>query len=210
MVKVSPSVYIAGILSVALAGAFFVWFGSERHIRNFPAMSQGPIVFFGDSLVAGVGAKEGNTLSDQLSRQLSEPIIPLGVPGDTTVDALERTETVVHLKPRLVILLLGGNDFLRKIDRGVTEKNLKTMIERFQEEGAIVLLLGVRSGILSGGSDELYERVAKETGAAYESDILKGVFGRPEFMYDTVHPNDAGYAEIADRLMPTIRKLLTQ
>ncbi len=199
---------------------FFVVFGvgvifalsallfSRPTIKNLPIRIQGPILFFGDSLVAGAGASEGGSLPDRLSKILDEPVLNFGESGNTTTDGLARVEIAREAHPRLVIVLLGGNDFLRRIDRVTTQDNLKKIVTAFQEDGAAVLLLGVRSGILRGGSEELYREVAKQTGAAYEDDVLKGIFGHPELMSDAIHPNDAGYEKIAHRLGIVIRELL--
>lgn len=188
---------------------FWGWFSSDPIVKNYPSKKMGPIVLFGDSLAAGVGSSmvDGG-LAGELSRKLNEPVLNFGVSGETTERALLRMPEVREAEPRLVILILGGNDFLQRIDRKVTKENLTTLVKSFQDEGAIVLLLGVRSGIVSGGSDDLYEEIAKETEAAYEEDILKGIFGHPELMSDTIHPNDAGYIKIAERLLPKIRVLL--
>lgn len=71
-----------------------------------------------------------------------------------------------------------------------------------------MILVGVRSGLVGGGADEAFETVAKETGAIYVSDILSGVFGHQDLMSDAIHPNDRGYAKIAERLAPVLEKYL--
>lgn len=185
------------------------WFFSDPIVKNYPSQKKGPVVLFGDSLAAGVGSSTADGgLAGELSKKLNEPVLNFGVSGETTGQALLRIPEVREMEPRLVILILGGNDFLRRIDRKVTRENLTALVTSFQNGGAIVFLLGVRSGIVSGGSDDLYEEIAKETGAAYEEDILKGIFGRTEFMSDAIHPNDAGYVKIAERLLPKIQDLL--
>lgn len=195
---------------VALAALLVYSFWPERTITNFPSSNTGPIIFFGDSLVAGVGASAGKSLPEQLGVSLGEPVLNYGVAGDTTREGLRRIGPALKEKSRLVIILLGGNDFLRKLDRSETEANLKQMVLAFQQAGSVVLLLGVRSGIIGGGADELFESVAEATGAAYEEDVLKGVFGHSDLMSDTIHPNDAGYAQIVARLTPTIKGLLAR
>lgn len=209
MVSRSSWLWWLGCISLLILGVG-AYFFSRSSVKNYPLQQQnGPIVLFGDSLAAGIGASEsGGGLAGELSKKLNEPVLNLGVSGETTHQALDRMQEVKEVDPRLVILILGGNDFLQRIDRKVTRSNLTTLVTNFQNGGAIVLLLGVRSGIVSGGSDELYEEVMEETGAAYEEDILKGIFGHPELMSDAIHPNDRGYAKIAERLMSTIKKLL--
>lgn len=198
------------ILGVILVGVLIYWFfgRNDTHIKNFPAKKSGPVVLFGDSLAEGVGSTQKGDMASLLTVALNEPVLNYGMAGDTTALGLSRLDQVLTSNPRLVIVLLGGNDFLQKIDRATTARNLESIITQLQDQGAIVLLLGVRSGIVGGGADKLYEDLAERTGSAYEEDVLKGVFGNPSLMSDAIHPNDAGYAKIVDRLLPLVKKLL--
>ncbi|MBP6929706.1 MAG: arylesterase, partial [Candidatus Moranbacteria bacterium] len=111
-------------------------------------------------------------------------------------------------KPKMAIILLGGNDFLKKIPREETFVNLEKIVSAFQGQGAITVVLGVRSGIISGGADAEYEALAKRTGSVYMSDVLAGLFGRSELMSDALHPNDQGYTKIAERLVTVLSEYL--
>lgn len=205
----TQKVWIGIVLLVVVSGLLW-WLWPQSVIKNLPMKTVGPIVFFGDSLVEGVGASVGRDMPTQLALSLGIPVLNYGVAGDTTITALPRLSTALGEQPRLAIILLGGNDFLRKIDRTKTAENLEKIITAFQTDGSVVLLLGVRSGIIGGGADELFETVAEKTGAAYEADVLKGVFGNPSLMSDAIHPNDAGYTKIVERILPTLKELLAQ
>jgi acyl-CoA thioesterase I len=193
---------IVAILVLALAAYFF--FKTES-IRNYPP-KDGPIVAFGDSLVAGYGASKGNDFVSLLSRGLGEEVVNLGVPGDTTAGGLARVDDVVKKEPRLTILLLGGNDFIRKVPRAETFSNLRNIISKLQESGSVVMLLGVRGGLLSDSADGYFQDLADETGSVYIEDVLAGLFGDSRYMSDSIHPNDAGYKKIAERLLPILKK----
>lgn len=180
---------------------------SERRvITNYPS-SGTDIIAFGDSLVAGVGSSTGGFVS-LLSKDLGVEIINLGISGNTTKDALNRVEVLQSYKPKLVMVLLGGNDFMRKMPEEETFANLEEIVKGVISQGSVVVLIGVRSGVLSNRYDEKYEKLAKKYGAEYVSDVLDGVFGRSELMYDTIHPNDKGYRIIADRLKPILTRLI--
>lgn len=196
---------IAAVL-IALVGWYF-WRG-EGSVKNVPLRSTGPILFFGDSLVSGVGATAGHDLPALLTRSLGEPVLNYGVAGDTTRQGLVRAHEAVDEHPRLVLVLLGGNDFLQKVPREETFANLEKIIDRFQADGAAVVLIGVRSGIIGGGADDAYEALAAKTASLYIEDALKGVFGDVSLMSDTIHPNDKGYEKIAERLLAEILPLL--
>jgi lysophospholipase L1-like esterase len=182
-----------------LTGIWYFMNHTKRAITNYPPKNQ-IIVAFGDSLVAGQGATPGNDFISELTRKLGRPIINLGVPGNTTADGVARIGDAEKQNPGIVLLLLGGNDSLRRIDVETTRSNLATLITRFQSKGAVVVLLGVRGGLIRDGREGMYKELANEYGTIYVPDILDGIFLKPELMYDAIHPNDAGYAIIADRL----------
>lgn len=196
-----------GAVVFILLAVFFVFRDQETVIRDYPP-KEGSIIAFGDSLTAGTGATEGNDFVSVLSKKIGEPIENLGIPGNTTADALLRVDDAVQKNPRIVILLLGGNDFLRRVPRDNTFTNLKNIIAKFQNSGAIVVLLGVRTGLIFDGSAANFEDLARNTGSAYVPDVLDGLFGYPKYMSDEIHPNDAGYAIIAGKVYPVLRKLL--
>ena len=190
-----------------IGAALFVVFGGEPDIKNYPP-KDGPIVAFGDSLVQGVGATIGNDLISLLSKKIGEPIVNLGISGNTTAQGLERVDEVLQKEPRVAIVLLGGNDYLRKVPISETFSNLRTIIERIQASGSIVLLLGVRGGLISDRFDSYYEDLAEETGSAYVSDVLSGLITDQRYMSDAIHPNDIGYARIAERVVPVLKEIM--
>lgn len=171
------------------------------------ATRDGPIVAFGDSLVYGTGSSGGGFVR-MLEQQLGRPIENLGVPGNTTADGLARLDEALDLDPSVVILLLGGNDFLRQVPQDETFANLGTIIERLQADGAAVLLVGVRGGLLRDHFAARFEELAKRHGTAYVHDVLDDTLGVSGYMADQVHPNDRGYAVIADRVQPVLVRMI--
>ena len=72
------------VVCVAGIAAAAVWYISRGYdVVNAPPRP-GPVVAFGDSLVAGSGASEGNDFVSLLSQKIGRPILNLGVPGNTT------------------------------------------------------------------------------------------------------------------------------
>ncbi len=180
-------------------------FGGQYPIVNFPP--KGPtIVALGDSLTEGVGASTpGNNYIGVLESRLGITIVNRGVSGNTTADALARIDAdITPLHPNIVIVLLGGNDYLKKIPQQETFTNLSLIIKKVQSEGAVVLLLGVRGGLLHDKFSDDFQALAKDTGCLYVSNVLDGIFGNAKLMSDEIHPNDAGYLKIADKIAPTL------
>jgi lysophospholipase L1-like esterase len=196
---------VLAIICVVIAFYFFL--GQNENIANYPPKNQ-TIVAFGDSLVEGVGSTLGNDFVSKLESDLGIEIINKGRSGDTTTSALSRTNEVLALNPGIVMILLGGNDVLRRIPKEETFKNLSVMIENFQNNGAVVLLLGVRGGILFDGYEEDYENLSKKYHTAYVSNVLEDLITNPKYMSDAIHPNDQGYALIAKRIAPVLEKIL--
>lgn len=193
-----------------IGGVAFWYFTQGWEIKNHPSTVSGPVIMFGDSLVEGVGATAGNTLPEQLGKKLGINIVNYGVSGDTTRDGLARLNEALLTNPKVAIVLLGGNDFLKKIPRDETFQNLEKIVTAFQAQGAVTVVVGVRSGIVGGGADEAYETLAQRTGSVYISDVLSGVFAHSDLMSDAIHPNDRGYEKIAERLAPILRKYLKE
>ncbi len=201
-----PFLVVTG--AVLVIGIFLWWYFSSSAwpIKNYPSTSSGPVLMFGDSLVEGVGANVGQGLPEQLGRLAGVSVLNYGVSGDTTRNGLKRLTPALAEHPKVALILLGGNDFLKKIPHEETFANLKKIVTDFQSEGAIVIVLGVRSGLLGGGADAEYETLAKQMGAVYLSDVLSGVFGHPDLMSDALHPNSVGYGIIAARIAPLLKK----
>ena len=110
----------------------------------------------------------------------------------------------------MVIVLLGGNDFLQGVPPEKTFANLATIVGRIRGQGAAVVIVGVKVGLLTDAYGSEYERLAREMSAAVVPDILDGIMGRPDRMSDALHPNNQGYEVIADRLEPIVRDLAQQ
>ncbi len=193
------------VLGVCLI-VFGMWFFSrDTEITNYPPKNS-TVVAFGDSLVYGQGATPGNDFVSVLGRALGKSVVNLGVSGNTTDDARKRLPEVLEYDPGVVILLIGGNDSLRRISLDVTKANLSAIIETPHASGAVVVLLGVRGGVIGDPNRGMYEDLSDMYGLPYLENVLDGLFGNPKFMFDGIHPNDAGYAIIAERVAQLFSK----
>ncbi len=199
------ALWILGIFAV-LAAAWFV-FMREPAITNYPSAGT-DLVALGDSLVFGTGATKGNDLVSLLSESMGQPIANLGISGDTTADVLARLSELDAYNPKVVIVLVGGNDYLRRVPDDTVFANLAAIIENMHRKGAIVLLVGIRGGVLNDPYAGRFEALKKRYNTAYVPDALKGLFGDKQYMSDTIHPNDAGYERLAERIAPILKDLL--
>lgn len=181
----------------------------ELSITNYPSNGVG-VVAFGDSLISGVGSIQTEGFIKILEDDLNIEIVNQGKPGDTTGDArmrLKKTiEEIPH--PKVVIILLGGNDYLRRVPEEETFTNLGIIIETFQKTGAVVLLLGVQGGIITDHFEGRFEEIADRYKVAFVLNVLEGVLGNQTYMSDSVHPNNTGYKIIANRVAPSLKKII--
>lgn len=161
------------------------------------------VIALGDSLTAGYRVAEGEGWPEKLSAIVGRPILNRGVSGNTTADALARLEAdVLSQDPRIVLVCLGGNDMLRRMPADAQFDNLRTIVRRIQEKGALVILIGTEGFKILSNVDygERYEALARETGAVYVPDLMKGVLTDRTLMLDQIHPNARGYDRIARRI----------
>jgi lysophospholipase L1-like esterase len=195
---------VIGIVIVVAIIIFFVFIKSPK-ITNYPSEGSS-VIIFGDSLAFGTGSTNGNDMATLLSKEIGSPIINMGVPGETSAQGLVRVKEVVEQNPKVVIVLFGGNDFLQKVPSSTTFNNIDNIVTEIQKSGAVVVLLGIQGGVFNDPYDTEFEKIAKKRGTLHVSNVLDGLTGDKEFMSDAVHPNDAGYKKIVERVLPVLRK----
>ncbi|MEC4892326.1 MAG: arylesterase [Oscillatoria sp. PMC 1051.18] len=186
--------------------------GEINNVKNLQAGVGEQIIILGDSIASGYGVAESEAFPAVLSQKLDLPILNKGVSGDTTAMGLSRLEKdVLAENPWLVIVELGGNDYLRKIPKLETEENLRKIVTSIQEKQAIVVLLGMNLGIVKDEYEEIYDRVAADTGAYLIPQVLKGILDESRHRQDDViHPNATGHKILAERIAKDLQPLLAK
>lgn len=202
-------IFIVASVLLLVGGIFYFFLSTSYDVKNYPSNGDGVIVF-GDSLVEGVGSKNGTGFVGPLSSLIGMPIKNYGRSGDTTAQGLERLPVMLgeNPHPKVVLVLLGGNDYLQKVPIEQTFANLRTIIADIQKTGSVVIVLGVRGGAIGDKFEEHFDILAREMKVGYVSDVLSGLYGHSAYMSDVVHPNDVGYGKIAQRVYPVLVELL--
>lgn len=185
------------IFSVILSGCY------KQEIRNLSSPGKN-IICFGDSLTFGYGAGPGEDYPNALGKLINLPVINAGVDGDTTFSALERLDDVLTKDPRLVIVEFCGNDFIKKIPRSDTVKNLGIIIDRIQEKGAVVALVDISAGMFFQEYRTDFKKLAAEKKAIFIPVVLFKIITNPAMKSDFFHPNARGYKIIASRIYQAI------
>jgi lysophospholipase L1-like esterase len=167
------------------------------------------VIAFGDSLTAGYGAQQGEDYPSKLSSLLGTTVINAGVSGDTTESALARLDNDVLTRgPRIVIVGLGGNDFLQGVPIATTERNLRSAVRAIHGAGAMVVILGFRFPTLGASYEKMYANVAGDERCLLIPDLLDGILSNPSLKSDEIHPNARGYQLMAERVAGPCKKLI--
>ncbi|RJP29525.1 MAG: hypothetical protein C4533_00585 [Candidatus Omnitrophota bacterium] len=188
--------------------ALFLFFGiigcQKRDIKNIDSKGTN-IICFGDSITFGYGVDPDKSYPAVLAGITQWQVINAGVDGDTSTDGLNRiNKDVLEKDPLLVVIEFGGNDFLKKIPKTQTAENVNKMIDHIHGRGSMVALLDISTGILLSDYHKLLKDIASERGAIFIPKILTGIITNPSMKSDFLHPNENGYAVIAQRVYRTI------
>ena len=190
------------VLSLALLAA------CGPAVPKLPRLDSDAVVLaFGDSLTFGTGASREQSYPAELGRLLQRKVVAAGVPGETSEEGLRRLPGVLEeVKPKLLILCHGGNDFLRKMDEGAAARNIREMIRVAREQGVAVVLLATPKPGFGASRVPFYEEIGKELGIPVEADVLADVLSSSKYKSDLVHPNAEGYARIAGAVAKVLKK----
>lgn len=168
----------------------------------------------GDSVTYGTGASPGEDYPTLLARLTGWNVINAGVPGDTTEGGLKRLPSLLEAHaPQLLLVELGGNDFLRRLPSSQTRHNLKAILSQARARGVPAVLVAVPRPNLMGAAlrslsdDPLYADLAEETQTPLIADILSETLSRNELKADPIHPNAAGYRRVAEGMAEELRAL---
>jgi lysophospholipase L1-like esterase len=190
------------ILALVLAAAAC---GQRPKLERLPANAV--VLAFGDSLTFGTGADEAQSYPAQLQTLIGRRVVGAGVPGEVTAQALERLPSALdEYAPRLLLLCIGGNDFLRRLGNPQAERNVRAMVQLAKSRGVAVLLIATPEPGLLPSPPAFYAAVAKDLGVPYEDGVITEVLKDASLKSDPIHPNARGSRVIAERLAERLKK----
>ncbi len=177
-----------------------------------PLASGANVLILGDSLTYGTGASEGEDYPTLLARNTGWKVINAGVPGNQSSDGLARLPDWLadheagEQKIDLLVVELGGNDFLRQVPELETVKNLKAILSQAKANGVQTVLLAIPEfspfGAALGNLHDhpLYQSVAAETNTPLVKDVFSDVLSKNSLKADPIHPNAEGYRKVEANL----------
>jgi acyl-CoA thioesterase-1 len=191
-----------GLLPAALSLLLLLGCAERDKFGALPA--DDVILTFGDSVTAGMGAGAGEDYPSQLARLTGLNIVNAGLSGDTARQAGERLGPLLAAhQPDLVIVELGGNDFLRKTQATRVKEFLRGIIRETKSSGAIVVLVSVprlsllRASVGALTDSPIYEELFEEEGVILVPDVFSQVLSDDALRADEIHPNARGYGQLA-------------
>ena len=166
-----------------------------------PLTTDSKILAFGDSLTSGKGVSKQYNYPSVLANLTGLTVINAGISGETTSQGLQRFEkTLIKHQPDLIILLEGGNDFLRNKSLALTQSNLAKMIEIAQSYNTQLILLAVPTKSLFLSPAEIYQDLATKYEVVLIEEIVTDLLKNNAYKSDQIHFNQLGYQKLAQHI----------
>ena len=166
--------------------------------------------------MSGYGLSEEDHLSVVLEESLKSEghnieIINGSVSGSTSLDGLNRVEeTLSEPSIDLIILGLGANDMLRRINPKETKKNLEKIIKIILDKNIGIILAGMVASPSRGLNykkkfDKIFPDLSKKYDLQLIPFLLDGVALDPSLnQSDGIHPNEKGILIISETVKKSI------
>jgi acyl-CoA hydrolase len=186
--------------------------GNQPQYTIVPAKST--VVILGDSLTYGTGANKGEDYASILAANTGWNIINAGVPGNTSLNGLERMPAILQEHEiDLLIIELGGNDFLQRLPEQETVNNLQAILAQAKAKRIQTILLAVPEfspmGAAFGNLSDhaLYAKLAQESDIPLIENVFTDVLATNALKADSIHPNAEGYVMVEANLRQSLIKL---
>jgi acyl-CoA hydrolase len=185
--------------------------GEAPRLAALPAGSV--VLAFGDSVTHGTGAAPGEDYPARLAVLTGWDVRNHGVPGDTAQAARARIAAALEeTQPALVLLEIGGNDFLRQRKESQVREDIRAILATVRAQRIPVVLiavpgfspLGAAVGRLS--DSPIYETLATEEKLPLVANVFADVLSDPALKADAIHPNAHGYRRLAEGIAAALRE----
>ncbi len=198
---------------LAFAGLLLLWLaGCGQPLKLQPIPPGASVLALGNSVTFGTGAVAGEDWPTLLAQKTGWRITNAGIPGDTAEHAQHRLpDLLVQHRPALVIIKIGGNDFLKRTPQPQVKETIRQIIHAVKRVGAQAVLVAVPEGsllnLLTRKTDApIYQELGKEEGVLVIGQVFSAVLSQPELCADPIHPNAKGYQVMADGLYGALIK----
>jgi acyl-CoA thioesterase-1 len=183
-----------------------------------PQGSEKTILFFGNSLTAGMGLDVEEAFPALIQRKIDSAsltfnVINAGLSGETTASGKNRLAWLLKQKVDVFVLELGANDGLRGIPLEETKKNLQNIIDEVKGHNSevIIVLAGMQIPPNMGleytkGFRNIFPDLAAENKLALIPFLLMDVAGNPDLnQADGIHPTAEGQIIVANNVWEILK-----
>ncbi len=206
-------------LWIAWAGMTFDWHNSTHCHHPIAINADRPVVCYGDSMTS-LGIPGGYPRN--LQRLISLPIHNLGVGGISAKETVANfLPELTRLNPQIVVIELGGHDFLKGYSRAATKSQLTTIIDSVRRIGAEVVLVEVPRAFVSDPYWGLEREIARQEDVELVPDTaMRRIFLRstvfppgtwlgPPYLTDEsgIHPNERGNQLLAEYVADALERM---
>lgn len=169
------------------------------------------VVAFGDSVTYGHGVSKEQNYPTRLAVITGWNIINAGVSGERADQAKNRISSVLkQYQPKLVLIEIGGNDFLRRRKEQAVKEDIRSIINVVKAENGIPVLIAVPAlspiamiGLPSDSS--IYKELAKEENIILIDSVFSNVLRDEKLRLDNIHPNAQGYQQMVEGIVEQLR-----
>jgi len=214
------------IVGLGIAAVWFAWLviaidwtASAHGTRRLALVPGRPVVCLGDSMTSMGGAQGG--YPEALARLVSIPVVNLGQPGITSRQAMALLPHLEAADPQVVVLELGGNDFVQGQSRAAVRENLDRLIRASLKQGAEVVLVEIPRGYIS----DPYWAIERELARHYALELVPdtairrlllssptmppGQWTRGPYLTqdDGLHPNARGNRLLAEYVAAALERM---
>lgn len=179
------------------------------------------ILFFGDSLTAGMGLDPENAFPALIQSKLDSlginySVVNSGLSGETTASGKNRLDWVLNQSAAVFVLELGANDGLRGIPLSETKKNLQSIIDSVREKypATKIVLAGMQIPPNMGPEytkefRTIFPELAQKNNLPLIPFLLEGVAGETELnQEDGIHPTIEGHKIVAQNVWTVLEDVI--
>lgn len=181
----------------------------------------GVILFFGNSLTAGMGLDPKNAFPAIIQEKIDSlgleyEVVNAGLSGETTAAGRNRINWVLNQDVAIFVLELGANDGLRGVPLEETRKNLQAIIEvvRAKNPETKIILTGMQIPPNMGneyatGFRNIFPELAEKNDVYLVPFLLEDVGGISELnQADGIHPTAEGQKILAKNVWDVLEPIV--
>ena len=184
---------------------------------------KGVILFFGNSLTAGMGLDPEEAFPALIQEKIDSlgleyKVVNAGLSGETTAAGRNRITWVLNQDVDIFVLELGANDGLRGVPLEETRKNLQAIIDtvRTKNPETKIVLTGMQippnmGNEYASGFRNIFPELAEKNDVYLIPFLLEDVGGVPALnQADGIHPTAEGQEILANNVWEVLEPIVKE